>query len=143
MLVLTVVSAVFVLALPVRADEKPTEAYQKAMKDAADAMTIMRAAAKDIEDSGSGFQDYQPYEGATATVKASMATTLAYWQSRKVDDAIKLAQGGAGQVGDIAMAAKERDYRVLRESFTALGETCASCHMAHRVKLPDGTYDIK
>src|SRR5580692_5773781 len=102
-------------------------------------MAVMRSASKDLEDAGSDVPNYQPFEGATATVKASLATALVYWQAKKVDDAIKMAQGGAGQVADIAAAAKDRDYRVLPESFIALGETCASCHMAHRVKLPDGT----
>ena len=32
-------------------------------------------------------QDYAPFEGATATMKAAFSETLAYWQSKKVDDA--------------------------------------------------------
>jgi len=39
--------------------------------------------------------------------------------------------------------AKERDYRLVLEASTALNETCASCHMAHRVRTDDGAYEIK
>ena len=142
-LLMTLVAAVFVLALPVSADEKPTEAYQKAMRDNGEALQAVRAAAKEIEDSGAGAQDYAPFEKATATMKTTFATTLAFWQARKVDDAVKMAQEGARLVVDLEAAAKDRDYRVVRASFTALGDTCAACHMAHRVRLPDGTYEIK
>jgi ribosomal protein L32 len=29
------------------------------------------------------------------------------------------------------------------EASTALNETCGACHTAHRVRLDDGTYEIK
>ena len=136
-------AAVVMLALPVKADEKPTEAYQKAMRNNGQALQEVRAAAKEIEDSGAGAQDYEPFEKATATMKTALESTLAFWQARKIDDAVKLAQDGVKQVADLEAAAKERDYRMVLDAFTALGETCAACHTAHRVRLADGSFDIK
>jgi cytochrome c556 len=136
-------AAVIMLALPVKADEKPPEAYQKAMRDNGRAMQEVRAAAKEIEDSGAGAQDYEPFEKATATMKTAFASTLAFWQARKVDDAVKLAQDGAKQVADLEAAAKERDYRMVLDALTSLGDTCTACHMAHRMRLADGSFEIK
>jgi cytochrome c556 len=142
-LIAVVFSAFVVLALPARANEKPTDAYQKAMRENGAALQAMRAASKEIEESGAGSQDYQPFETATATMKGSFATTLAFWQAQKVDDAVKQSQIAIKAVAEIEAAAKDRDYRQLLESFTALGETCTACHMAHRVRLPDGAFEIK
>jgi cytochrome c556 len=137
------VSATVVLALPLRADEKPSEAYQKAMRDNGEAFQSVRAASKEIEESGAGAQDYTPFEKAAPTMKAAFATTAAFWQAKKNDDAVKLAQEAARLVGDMEDAAKERDQRLLRAAFTSLGETCTTCHMAHRVRLADGSYEVK
>jgi hypothetical protein len=137
------VSAVVVFGLPITANEKPTEAYQTAMRDTGVAFQAVRAAAKEIEESGAGAQDYEPFEKATAVMKASFATTLAFWQTQKVDDAVKLAQQARTAVAELEAAAKDRDYREVLASFTALGATCTACHTAHRTRLPDGTYEIK
>jgi cytochrome c556 len=134
---------VVMLALPVKADEKPTDAYQKAMRDNGDAMRDVRAAAKEIEDSGAGAQDYEPFVKATAAMKTSFEATLAFWQARNVDDAIKWTQDGAKQVADLEAAAKDRDYRVVLDALTALGQTCTACHTAHRAPLGDGAFAVK
>jgi cytochrome c556 len=132
-----------VIVLHVGADEKPTEAFQKAMRDTGAAFQTIRAASKEIEDSGAGGQDYAPFETATASLKTTFAATLAFWQAQKVDDAAKLAADGARAVADLEAAAKERDYRLVLEASTALGATCTACHTTHRVRLADGSYLIK
>lgn len=141
--VLTAAVAAAVLTLTLQADEKPTEAYQKAMHDIGDAMQTVRAAGKEIEESGAGAQDYMPFEGATATMKTAFATALVYWQDKKVDDAVKLAQDAMKHAGDLQAAAKERDYRQVLDAMLELNQTCTSCHAAHRVRLQDGTLGIK
>jgi hypothetical protein len=136
-------AAIVMFVLPAKADEKPTEAYQKAMRQNGEAMQVVRAAAKEIEDSGAGAQDYMPFEQATAAMKPAFASTLAFWQARKADDAVKLAQDGAKQIADLEAAAKERDYRLVLDALTDLGQTCTACHMAHRTRLEDGSFEIK
>ena len=134
---------VIVISMSAGADDKPPAGYQQAMRDNGQAMQIVRQAAKEIEDSGAGAQDYMPFEQATATMKTSFATTLDFWRSRNVDDAVKLAEAGAKQVADLEAAAKDRDYRVVLDSIIALNDTCAACHAAHRSRTPDGTFEIK
>jgi hypothetical protein len=92
---------------------------------------------------GAGAQDYEPFVKASATMQASFAATLAFWQARKIDDAVKLAQDGVKQVADLEAAAKDRDYRVVLDAFTALEQTCNACHMAHRARISDGVFEIK
>ena len=135
--------AAVILAAPLSADEKPTEAYQTAMKNNGEAMRIVRGAAKEIEDSGAGSQDYMPFEEATKTMKTSFAAALEFWQAKKIDDAIKLSQEAAKQVGELEAAAKERDYRMVLDSIVALNQTCTSCHNTHRARLEDGSFGIK
>jgi len=134
---------IVVLTMSASADEKPPAGYQQAMRENGQAMQIVRQAAKEIEDSGAGAQDYMPFEQATGTMKTTFAATLEFWQGRKVDDAVKLAETGAKQVADLEAAAKDRDYREVLDSIVALNQTCAACHAAHRSRMPDGTFEIK
>ena len=113
------------------------------MHEIGDAMQKVRAAGKEIEDSGAGAQDYMPFEAATAIMKPSFGTALAYWREKNVDDAVKLTQDASKLVGELEAAAKERDYRQVLDAMTALGETCTACHAAHRVRMADGTLGIK
>jgi len=52
----------------------------------------LRAASKEFEESGAGAQDFDPFEKAAVTRRASFTTTLAYWQAQKVDDAVSSTQ---------------------------------------------------
>jgi len=131
------------LALLAQANEKPTDAFQKAMREAGAVLQTVRAASKEIEDSGAGSQDYTPFETASASMKKEFPATLAFWQARKADDAVKLAEQTMKAVADLEAAARERDYRLVLEASTALAATCTACHAAHRVRLADGTYEIK
>jgi len=131
-----------ILALPVQANEKPSEAYTKAMQDNGAALQSLRTNIKAIEAAGA-YPDYAPVEKDIATLKASFATTLAFWQAKNVADAVKLAQAGAKATADVEAAMKDKDYRGLVAASTDLSETCTACHMAHRERLPDGTSEIK
>jgi cytochrome c553 len=102
------------LVLPSQANEKPTPEYQKAI----------------------------------------FAVVLTYWQDKKVDDAIKLSQDGIKAATELETAAKAQNHPAVVAAQAAIagasssGEigaigVCAPCHTAHRVRLPDGTYEIK
>jgi cytochrome c556 len=136
-------AALIVIARPLSADEKSSDAYQTAMKNNGEAMRNVRSAAKEIEDSGAGAQDYMPFEQATATMKTSFGVALEFWQARKVEDAVKLAQEGVKQVAELEAAAKDRDYRMVLDAIVALNQTCTACHNAHRARLEDGSFGIK
>ncbi len=135
--------AVVVWAMAVVANEKPNEDYQKAMAANGKAMQDVRAAAKDLEESGAGVQDYDPLIEVVPTLKASFATALSYWQTKKVDDAVKWSQEAVQAVADMEAAAKNRNMRSVLIAITTLGDTCTACHAAHRVRGADGSWEIK
>jgi hypothetical protein len=135
--------ALVVVTMSAQGNDKPSDAFSKAMRDNGEAVRALRAASKEFEESGAGAQDFDPFEKAAGTMRASFTTTLAYWQAQKVDDAVTLTQQALKHVAALESAAKERDYRLVLEASTALNETCASCHMAHRVRTAEGAYEIK
>ena len=134
---------VFVVAvLSVRADEKPSEAYQKAMKDLSASAQALRAEVKTIEGAGA-YPDYTPLDKHVSVLRGACKTTLAYWNDKKVDDAIKVTEAGLKGVDALEKAAKDKSYDNLVAASSAISVTCASCHKAHRTQTPEGTYEIK
>lgn len=134
--------AAAVLGPAALANEAPSEAYQKAMKDMGAANQALRGHVKEIEAAGA-YPDYSPVQKDAAALKAAFATTLAYWNEKKVDDAVKLTQAGIKGVEALEKAVAEKSYDTLMSAAGAVGGTCAACHKAHREQLPDGTYAIK
>ena len=146
---LTVLSALFVLALPVHANEKPSEAYQQAMKGLQAATNSMRTHVKAI--------DYPGLEKDADAFKASFAVALSFWEEKKAEDAIKMAADGMKGAEALAAAAKAQNYNealaaqnaiagsngVAFNGDTALPGVCVGCHLAHRQRMPDGTFEIK
>jgi mono/diheme cytochrome c family protein len=124
-----------VLGLPVWANEKPSEAYQNAMKN-------LGAANQSLRNNVTA-KDYDAVAKDAATFKASFATALAFWTAKKVDDAVTLAQNGAKSAADLEAAAKAKNEEGVAAAQKAVGSTCAACHMAHRERLQDGTFEIK
>ena len=124
------------------ADEKPTDAYQKAMKDLGVSSQALRAEVKTIESAGA-YPDYTPLEKHATVLRAALKTTLVYWSEKKVEDAVKVTETALKGVDDLEKAAKDKSYDNLVAASTAIGGTCASCHKAHRVQGPDGSYAIK
>ena len=143
LLVIVSGAALVVATLSAQGNEKPPDAFSKVMRDNGEAVRVLRVAAKEFEESGAGAQDFDPFEKAAITMQTSFATTMAYFKEQKSDGALALNEQALKHVTSLQAAAKERDYRLVLEAFTALNETCASCHTAHRVRTEDGAYEIK
>jgi hypothetical protein len=134
--------AVAVLTLTVWASEKPPASYQTAMKSLGATNQALREHIKAVEAAGA-YPDYMPIETDAATMKVAFAAAITFWQEKRVDEAVSLAQAGAKGVADLQSAMKEKDYDGVVMAAAAIGKTCAACHMAHREKLEDGTFEIK
>ncbi len=145
---LTVVAlcAALVLGLPVHANEKPTPQFQAAMKELGSVNNALRNNLKTL--------DYPAIEKDATRMKAAFTTVLQFWQEKKVDDAIALSQAGIDGASELELAAKAEDHpRVVTAQAALSGSSssgeigaigvCAPCHTAHRVRLTDGTYEIK
>jgi hypothetical protein len=66
-----------------------------------------------------------------------------YWQKKGVDDAAKEsadAQAGFKQAADLVTAGK---FDEASAAVKTASNSCASCHMDHRDRHPDGSYGIK
>jgi cytochrome c556 len=135
-------ACVLVLGLTARANEKPTEAYQQAMKDLAGANAALRSDVRAIEAAGA-YPDYNPIEKDVVSLKGGFTTAASFWTARNVDDATKLATAGLAHVDELDSARKDKNYDALMTAATEIGKTCGSCHAAHRDKLADGTFEIK
>jgi cytochrome c556 len=131
-----------VVSTGIGADEKPTEAYQKAMKNLGVTSQALRAEVKTIESAGA-YPDYTPLEKQVTVLRAALKTTLAYWSDKKAVDAIEATEAALKGVDELEKAAKDKSYDSLVAASTAIGITCVACHKAHRVQTPEGTYEIK
>ena len=132
-----VLVAVVGLGLSVMASEKPPVPFQDAMKSNGASTGAMglrgHVPAK----------DYDAIAKDAATLKANYALIEAFWTQRKVDDAIGFSKAGAKAVADLETAAKAKDDAGITAAQMALQATCGGCHMAHRERMPDMTFEIK
>jgi cytochrome c556 len=137
-----VVCATALTGLVVKANEKPSDAYQQAMKDLGAANGKLRADVAAIEKDGA-YPDYNPIDADVAKLRASFTIALQFWQEKKVDDAVAKTQAVMKYVDELETARKEKNYDSLMTAAAEVGKSCGGCHAAHREKLPDGSYEIK
>jgi hypothetical protein len=127
------VVALLSLASVVVADET-SDAYRKLMQPAAAAnVNLQKVVQTDLAAAAQAATDTQ----------AAFAKIEAFWTMRGTADAIgfaKTIQAAAKDVHDAA-AAGNKDAAVAAAQ--KIGATCGSCHMAHRNRLPDGTFELK
>ena len=90
-------------------------------------------------------KDYDAIAKDAATFKASFAVARRHFgPAKQVDDAMKLAQDMARKAAaDLETAAKAKSEEGVAAAQRAVGATCAACHMAHRERLQDGTFEIE
>ena len=130
-----VVCAAVIVGFTAMANEKPSPAYQTAMKNLQMANAGLRG---DVTN-----KDYAAIEKHAATFRASFTLANSYWTGKKVDDAIKLTNDGLKGAADLDAAAKAKNDEGIAMAQRGIGATCRGCHMVHREQLPDMTYEIK
>lgn len=111
-----------------------TDQYRMIMQPAAAAnMTMQRGIATDLAATATN----------AAAVQAAFAKVEEFWTKRGTADAIQFAktvQAVAKEVHDAA-AAGNRDAAVAAAG--RIAANCQGCHMAHRERLPDGSFQLK
>jgi cytochrome c556 len=121
--------------LTLAANEKPTEEYSSTMKSNGATGQALR---RDVI-----AKDYAAIAKDAATFKANFAKIEAFWAAKKVDDAIGFAKAAGKAAADLETAANAKNDDGVAAANTALNATCGTCHMAHRERLPDMTFEIK
>jgi hypothetical protein len=117
------------------AAEKPPAAYQNAMKAMGGAQASLR--------NNVTSKNYDGIARDAATMKASFRAAEQFWSERRVQDAIGFAKSGFKGASDLEAAAVARNDEAIAASQKAVMTTCMGCHGGHRVRLEDGTYEIK
>jgi cytochrome c556 len=117
------------------AAEKPTDEYQKAMKDlggVAQAMSKPEAS-----------EDFAAVTKSVDSTKAAFAVVEKYWRAKGSDDALKAVAVGTKAAADMGVAAGLTSAEGVQAAFKDLTDSCRTCHTAHREKQPDGSFMIK
>jgi hypothetical protein len=126
-------AALLSVAAAAVADEA-TDEYKKLMQPTAAAnMALQKAVQMDLAAAATSANDLQ----------AAAAKLEAYWTSKNTADATGFAkslQATAKEVHDAA-AAGNKDAAVAAAG--KIAASCGGCHMAHRTRLPDGTFQLK
>src|SRR5215471_18161016 len=117
--------------------EKAPESYSSAMK------TFGATAQNLRKDAAASPKDYEALAREAAAMKGAYATAVAFWTEKKVEDALQISRNGAKAAADLEAAVKAKDDAAIATAAAAATGTCAGCHMAHRVRNDDGTYEIK
>lgn len=127
--------ATAVFGLTVMANEKPSDAYVKNMKDT-------NAAVRSLKDN----VESKNWTGAAtdaAKLKTLFAETQAFWEKKGASDAVTAAKTGATSAAELETAAKAKNESGVMSAQKTLASTCKTCHDAHRERLPDGSSEIK
>ena len=123
--------------LNVLANEKPTMEFQDLMKSNG-------AAAGPMGLRGHvNMKDYDAIAKDAATLKGNFTKIEAFFTQKKWDDAVTFAKVGGKAAADLEVAAKAKDDAGIAAANMALTPACGGCHMAHRERLPDMTFEIK
>ena len=131
-----VLGTVLVLGLSVAANVKPPADFQAAMKE--NGATLQKLA-KDVE-----AKDYEAVAASAAIFKKNfMGPVGKYFTDAKNDDGLKLCTAAYTAADGLEKAAKAKDETGVAAARKTLQGACGSCHTAHRVQLPDKTYEIK
>ena len=122
------------LGLVTVAAEKPPANYQQAMKDL--------GAFSAGNDKAVMEEDYETTARLGRSAKEAFDVTETFWKTRN-PDAAKMAQTGSKAATDLMITSGVKSQEGVAFAAMEAKAVCAGCHMAHRERLPDGTFEIK
>jgi hypothetical protein len=115
------------------AQEAPPAEYVQAMQS-------IRAAAMAA---GAETVDYAALSTAATEAASAFMYVQTFWQERGDAAAAELAGTGARAAQGLVVAADMSSGEGVAFSAMEMGATCGGCHMAHRVRLEDGSFQIQ
>jgi hypothetical protein len=111
------------------------------MKSLEAASEILRHHARMVEPGGDCCYDW--VEKDAVVLKEAFTKTLEFWKAKNVRNAITLAQYAVSDAAGLERAAKAKHYDGVVAGVSGVLNACEPCHLAHREKLPDGTFEIR
>ena len=134
-----------ILGLAASAAERPTKAYVAAMKSLE---TVSHGLDQAINS-----HDHQTMNQHIILARSALAVVQRYWRDSAIDDdddAIKTISGASRAISEISVAAylmglspNPVAVEGAELALKNLRTSCTTCHTAHRLELPDGSYLIK
>ena len=115
------------------AQEAPPEEYVEAMQS-------IRAAA---QAAGAETIDFAALSAAATEARNAFQYVQGFWQERGDAEAAELAATGARAAQGLVVAADMSSAEGVAFSAMEMGATCGTCHMAHRVNVEGGGFQIQ
>lgn len=76
-------------------------------------------------------------------LQENLAMVMAYWQARNVPDAVRFALDGTYGLAQVDVLISQGKFDDAATALKTAQGACAGCHMAHREKAADGSFQIK
>ena len=76
-------------------------------------------------------------------LQENLAMVMAYWQARNVPDAVRFALDGTYGLAQVDVLINQGKFDDAAAAVKTAQGACAGCHMAHRDKAADGSFQIK
>ena len=126
-----------VAAAPAQTAKPPMsdEAYEKTMKQIGSTFRSLQINNK-VMNHADGEREARRLAGWFRDVQS-------YWEAKKVEDAAMFARTAVKAAEDIEKSSTAMNMEVLQTAEKTLAGTCQGCHMAHRERLPDGSFRMK
>ena len=80
---------------------------------------------------------------AAARLEVLFKNVHGYWNDKKVEDATAASQTAVTSLQAVQKALAANDMAAAETARATYAGTCATCHTAHREKLPEGGFKIK
>jgi len=112
-----------------------TDEYAMLMKPAAAANVALQKAVMD--------GDMATASSKAAEVQADFAKIEQFWMKNNTADATNFAKSVQSAAKDVQTAASAGNKADATAAAMKIGANCAGCHMAHRTRQPDGTFQLK
>src|SRR5579871_4775893 len=112
--------------------EKPPADYQKAMQD-------LGAFSSGI-DKAVEAEDYDAVAKMANSAKDAFNIVVEFWAKRTDGAANQAAQDGLKTAADLGVTANLKSKEGAAYSAMVIKQLCAGCHMAHRDRQSDGTF---
>jgi hypothetical protein len=128
-----VLAAVMSVSAALAADEA-TDEYKKIMQPSAAAnVNLQKVVQTDLAAAAQSASD----------VQAGFAKIEAFWAKRGTADAVGFSKAIQAAAKDAHDAAAAGNKDAAAAAAMKIGASCGGCHMAHRTRLPDGTFELK
>jgi mono/diheme cytochrome c family protein len=76
-------------------------------------------------------------------LQENLAMVMAYWQSRNIADGVRFALDGTYGLAQVDVLVNQGKFDEAAAALKTAQGACAGCHMAHRDKAADGSFQIK